>query len=106
MIKIANKEREARHEKGIWDKSSKNESDRNYVVGAQTMGNPWNNTKNPNWNNQMFKQPYNAAMLNDPQRVEENHRTEDNNGNKKLMKDERYRDDLDSREITDFSSMN
>ena len=45
---------------------SKNESDRNYVIGAQSMGNPWNNT-NPNWNNQMFKQPYNATMLNDPQ---------------------------------------
>ena len=75
-----------------WDQSSFNHSDKNYVPGYR-MGNPWNNTKNPNWNNQMFKQPYNAAMLNDPQRVEENHRIEDNNGNKKLMKDQQYRDD-------------
>lgn len=79
-----------REKTDIWDKRSKNEGNRNYVLGAKSMGNPWNNTNNPNWNNQMFANPYRISMLNDPQRVEENHRVEDNNGNKVKMKDDYF----------------
>lgn len=70
-----------------WDKRSKNESERNYVLGGKGMGNPWNNTNNPNWSNEMLDNGYRKSMLNDPQRVEERNRVDDNNGNKIVMGD-------------------
>lgn len=73
-------------ETGQWDKKSKNESNRNYVLGEH-MGNPLNNTDNPNWRNEKLVTGYNNSMLNDPQRIEEKNRVEDNNSNKKLLKD-------------------
>lgn len=91
---IINKEREEKHKKDVWDKRSPDESRKNYELG-KSFGNPWNNTQNPNWATQMFDRPYNSVMLNDPQRIEENHRIEDNNGNKKVMKDKKYRDDIE-----------
>lgn len=72
---------------GQWDKRSRSMSDKNYLIGNKTMGNPWNNTDNPNWQNQMFSSGYRPSMLNDPQRVEERNRVEDNNSNKDLLKD-------------------
>ena len=69
------------------DKKAKNESNRNYVLGGKGMGNPFNNTENPNWRNEMLDTDYNNNMLNDPQRVERNNRIEDNNSNKELLKD-------------------
>jgi hypothetical protein len=70
----------------VWDKRSKEESQKNYVLGGH-MGNPWNNAANPNWRNQVLQTGYRDSMLNDPQRVEAKNRTEDNNGNKEVMKD-------------------
>ena len=70
----------------MWDIRSKSNSDKNYTL-AGSMGNPMNNTDNPNWRNQMMETGYRQSMLNDPQRVEEKHRVEDNNGNKEVMKD-------------------
>jgi len=70
-----------------WDERSKNESERNYVLGGKSMGNPWNNTNNPNWRNEMLNNGYRKSMLNDPQRVEERNSVEDNNGNKIVMGD-------------------
>ena len=69
-----------------WDEKSKNESQINFVL-ASHMGNPNNNTNNPNWRNQMLKTGYRSSMLNDPQRVESRNAVEDNNSNKKLLKD-------------------
>lgn len=69
-----------------WDASSRNESDKNYVPGAQSMGNPWNNANNPNWRNNKLEGDYNPSMLNDPQRIQKQNITEDNNGNKKKIK--------------------
>jgi hypothetical protein len=69
-----------------WDKTSRNESKRNYVLGEH-MSNPWNNTNNPNWRNEMLDTGYRFSMLNDPQRVEPNNRVEDNNSNKELLDD-------------------
>lgn len=70
-----------------WDARSRNESNKNFVLGAH-YGNPWNNTNNPNWLNSMVENPsYRKSMLNDPQRVEKRNLVEDNNGNKKVMKD-------------------
>ncbi len=69
-----------------WDKKSRNMSDKNYLIGNKTMGNYWNNTNNPNWQNQIFDFGYRSSMLNDPQRVEEKNRVEDNNSNKDLLK--------------------
>jgi hypothetical protein len=70
----------------VWDKRSLEESQKNYVLGAH-YGNPFNNAANPNWRNQVLQTGYRDSMLNDPQRVELKNRTEDNNGNKKVMKD-------------------
>lgn len=67
-----------------WDQSSFNHSDKNYVPGHR-MGNPWNNTNNPNWRNQVMEDGFRSEMLNDPQRVEDKHSTEDNNSNKELL---------------------
>lgn len=72
---------------GSWDKKSRNESNRNYVLGGRGMGNPLNNTNNPNWRNQMVNTGYRNSMLNDPQRVEESNLVDDNNGNKEKLKD-------------------
>ena len=69
-----------------WDKKSRNESNRNYVIGEH-YGNSSNNTDNPNWRNEMLETGYNNSMLNDPLRVEEKNRVEDNNSNKELLKD-------------------
>lgn len=72
---------------GSWDKKSRNESNRNYVLGGRGMGNPSNNTDNPNWRNQMTNTGYRNSMLNDPQRVEESNVVDDNNGNKETLKE-------------------
>lgn len=69
-----------------WDKKSKNESNKNYVLGEH-FGNPFNNTDNPNWRNEMLETGYTNSMLNDPLRVQEKNRIEDNNSNKELLKD-------------------
>ncbi len=71
----------------LWDKRSRSLDNQNYLLGNKTMGNPWNNTNNPNWQNQMFDSGYRPSMLNDPQRVEEKNRVEDNNSNIDLLKD-------------------
>ena len=69
-----------------WDAKSRNESEKNFTPFAH-YGNPWNNANNPNWLNSMVNNPYRKSMLNDPQRVEKSNLVEDNNGNKKVMKD-------------------
>lgn len=69
-----------------WDKKSKNESDRNYILGER-MGNPWNNTNNPNWRNEKLDIGYKSSMLNDPQRIQVGNKLEDNNSNEELLKD-------------------
>ncbi|TJX13501.1 hypothetical protein E9840_09085 [Tissierella creatinini] len=70
----------------LWNTKSSNISYKNYLIGNKTMGNYWNNTNNPNWQKQMFDSGYRPSMLNDPQRVEEKNRIEDNNSNKDLLK--------------------
>ena len=69
-----------------WDKISKDESNRNYVLGEH-MGNPFNNAENPNWRNQMLEVGYKPSMLDDPQRIQASNKVEDNNSNEELLKD-------------------
>jgi len=68
----------------LWDESSKNHSDKNFVPG-HGYGNPWNNVNNPNWRNTILEDGYRSEMLNDPQRVEKQNVVEDNNSNKELL---------------------
>lgn len=89
---MPNQNRSDENKKKHWDKRSKDQSDKNFVLGGQAYGNPWNNTDNPNWANKSYSDPY-AYKLNDPQRVEDANRLEDNNGNKRLMKDEKYKEE-------------
>lgn len=73
-----------RQESELWDKRSREESEKNYTLGLG-MTNPWNNTKNPNWRNNIMKDGFRHEKLNDPQRIHEKNRVEDNNYNKKLL---------------------
>ena len=68
----------------MWDKSSREESEKNYVLG-NTMSNPWNNTKNPNWRNYILRDGFRSEKINDPQRVEERNSVQDTNYNKDLI---------------------
>lgn len=70
-----------------WDKRSRGLSDRNFILGNKTYGNPFNNTDNPNWQNQMFEVGVRPSKLNDPQRIQKQNRVEDNNSNINLLKD-------------------
>lgn len=73
-----------RQEGEIWDKSSREESEKNYVLGG-TMSNSWNNAKNPNWRNYIMKDGFRREKINDPQRINEKNRVEDSNYNKELI---------------------
>ena len=68
----------------LWDRSSREESEKNYVLGG-TMANPWNNAKNPNWRNYIIKDGFRREKINDPQRVNEKNLVEDSNYNKELL---------------------
>lgn len=68
----------------VWDKSSREQSEKNYILGG-TMSNPWNNLKNPNWRNYILKDGYRHEMLNDPQRVHQKNQIDDSNYNKELL---------------------
>lgn len=68
----------------VWDRKSREQSEKNYVLGG-SMTNSWNNTKNPNWRNDIMKTGFRSEKLNDPQRVHEKNRVEDNNYNKELL---------------------
>lgn len=71
-----------------WDKSSREQSEKNYVLGG-SMSNPWNNAKNPNWRNYILKTGFRSEMLNDPQRVEKQNQVEDSNYNKELLDEDK-----------------
>ena len=73
-----------RKEGEIWDASSREQSEKNYILGG-TMTNSWNNSKNPNWRNYIMKDGFRSEKLNDPQRVNSQNRVEDNNYNKELL---------------------
>ncbi len=83
---LNHKELELKYE-DQWDKRSRSPSEKNYLIGNKTMGNPWNNVDNPNWQNQMFSTGHGQSKLKDPQRLEADNKIEDNNSNRDLLKD-------------------
>lgn len=67
-----------------WDESSREQSEKNYILGG-SMSNSWNNAKNPNWRNYILKTGFRHEKLNDPQRINKQNQVEDNNYNKDLL---------------------
>lgn len=77
-------DKDKRQEGQVWDRSSREQSEKNYIIGS-SMSNSWNNTKNPNWRNYIMRDGFRSEKLNDPQRIHQKNQVEDTNYNKELL---------------------